>query len=99
MVVQNWTNVVITSLQGLWVSVVNYLPRLIGALVILIVGLLIAAGLGKLVEKIFEAIKLDAFLARIGVGTYVERAGLRLRVSHFLGKLVYWFLVVAFLLA
>ncbi len=99
MVVQNWTNVVITSLQGLWVSVVDYLPRLIGALVILIVGLLIAAGLGKLVEKIFDAIKLDAFLAKIGLGTYVERAGMRLRASHFLGKLVYWFLVVAFLLA
>jgi len=52
-----------------------------------------------LVEKIFDSVRLDAFLARLGLVPHFERAGLRLRASHFLGRLVYWFIVVAFLLA
>ena len=99
MVVQRWTDVVVGSLQNLWFSVAQFVPNLIGALVVFVVGLIVAAGLGTLIEKIFDAAKLDSFLARIGLAPYFERAGLRLRAAHFLGRLVYWFIVIAFLLA
>lgn len=99
MVAQTWSAVIVGSLQNLWVGVVSFLPNLIGALIVLFVGLVVAAGLGTLVEKIFDAVKLDSFLAKLGIAPYVERAGMRLRASRFLGRLVYWFLVVAFLLA
>lgn len=99
MIVQNWTDVIVGSLQNVWYGVINFLPSLIGALVVLIVGLIVASGLGALVEKIFQALRLDAFLAKLGLLPYFERAGLRLRGAHFLGQLVKWFLVVAFLLA
>ena len=99
MVVQSWTDVVVTSLQNLWYGFTAFIPNLVGALIVLIVGLMVAAGLGTLVEKLFDAVKLDTLLAKLGLGPYFERAGLRLRGARFLGKLVYWFIVVAFLLA
>ena len=99
MVVQSWTDIVVGSLQNLWYGFMNLIPNLIGALVVLVIGLIVAAGLGMLVEKIFEAIRLDGFLEKLGVKPYFERAGLKLRVSYFLGRLVYWFIVIAFLLA
>lgn len=99
MVVQDWTTLVGTSLQGLWLGVVDFLPALIGALIILLVGLIVAFGVGTAVEKIFEVLKLDSFLSKLGLTPYFERANLRLRVSYFLGRLVYWFIVVGFLLA
>jgi len=99
MVVQSWTDVVAVSLQNLWYGFVNFIPNFVGAIIVLIIGLIVAAGLGILVEKIFEAIHLDGFLAKLGVKPYFERAGLKLRVSYFLGRLVYWFIVLAFLLA
>jgi hypothetical protein len=67
--------------------------------VILLIGLIVAATLGTFVEKVFEAIKLDSFLGSLGLTPYFERAGMRLRGSRFLGQLVKWFLVIAFLLA
>ena len=67
MVVQSWTDVVVGSLQNLWWGVVNYVPNLIGALVVLVVGLIVAAGLGALVEKILEGIRLDMLLEKIGL--------------------------------
>ncbi|MBU6500868.1 MAG: hypothetical protein KGJ89_01980 [Patescibacteria group bacterium] len=99
MVIQNWTDVVVGSLQNLWLGFANFIPSLIGAIVVFIVGLVVASGLGTLVEKIFDAVRLDSFLVKLGLAPYFERAGMRLRGSYFLGRLVYWFIVVAFLLA
>lgn len=99
MIVQSWTDVVVASLQNVWLQFVNYVPSLIGAILVLIIGLIVAAGLGLLVEKVFDALRLDSFLEKIGLKPYFERAGLRLRGSFFLGRLVYWFIAIAFLLA
>jgi hypothetical protein len=99
MVVQNWTNVIVGSLQNLWYGVVNYVPNIIGALVVLVVGLIVAAGLAALVEKILESIRFDVFLEKIGLKPIFDRAGLKLRGAYFFGKLVYWFIIVAFLVA
>jgi len=99
MIVQNWTDVIVGSLQSLWLGFANFVPNLIAAIIVLIIGLIVAAGLGALVEKIFEGMRLDTFLEKLGLKPFFERAGLRLRASYFLGRLVYWFIVIAFLLA
>lgn len=99
MIVQSWTDVVVGSLQNLWYGVVNYVPNIIGALVVLVIGLIVAAGLGALVEKILESIRLDVFLEKIGLKPIFDRAGVRLRGAYFFGRLVYWFVIVAFLVA
>lgn len=99
MVIQTWTDVVVSSFSTLWVGLMDYVPRLLGALVMLIIGLIVAAGLGTLVEKIFDGVRLDKFLEKIGLKPLFERAGIKLRGAYFLGKLVYWFVIVAFLLA
>ena len=97
--VQSWSVVITQSLQNLWMGFSGFLPSLIGALIIVIVGLIVAAAFATLVEKILEGIKLNKFLHTIGLGPYFDRAGLKLNGSGFLARLVYWFLLVAFLLA
>jgi hypothetical protein len=99
MMAQSWTDVVVGSLQQVSAGFMNIVPNIIGAVVVFIIGLIVAAGLGILVEKIFEAVRLDGFLKKLGLEPYFERAGLHVRVSYFLGRLVYWFIVIAFLLA
>jgi len=99
MVFQTWTEATINSLMGVWVGVINFLPALIGALIVLIVGLIIASGLRMVVEKIISALKVDSLLKRVGLSPFFERAGLQINSGKFIGLLVYWFLVIAFLLA
>lgn len=99
MVVQDWTSLVISSFQNLWVGAVAVLGNIVGALIVLIIGLIVAAGIGALVERIVNLIKLDKGLKSLGVEEYFERAGLNLNSGKFFGKIVYWFLVVVFLLA
>lgn len=99
MVFQNWTSVVVNSLQNLWAGAVNVLANALGALIILIIGLVVAGGLGALVERLVNLIKLDKLLASLGLNEYFERAGLSVNTGKFFGKIVYWFLVLVFLLA
>ncbi len=99
MLIQTWTDVLVGSLQNLWFQVANWLPSLIGAMLVFVVGLIVAAGLSSLVERVLGAVKLDNLLRKLGVEEYTRRANLELNSGHFLGQLVYWFMVLAFLLA
>ena len=58
MTVQSWVDILASSLQNLWLRVINFLPELIGAIIVLIVGLIIATGLGSFVEKLNNLLKL-----------------------------------------
>ena len=99
MVIQDWTSVVVNSLQQLWVSSIAVLGNIVGALIILVIGLVVAAGLAALVERVVGVVKLDKALVSLGLKEYFERAGLQINSGKFFGRLVYWFLVVVFLLA
>ena len=99
MIVQNLADVTIGSLLSVWSGVLSFIPSLIGALIVLIIGLIVAVGLSSIVEKIIAAIKLDAFLHRLGLEEYFNRAGLKINAKKFFGALVYWFFIIVFVLA
>lgn len=99
MIVQKWTDVLVLSLQDLYRQVLNFFPSLIGAIIVFVVGLVIAAGLGAIVERVVGALKIDTLLRRVGLEEYTKRANIELNFGHFLGQVVYWFIVLAFLLA
>lgn len=95
----NWTMVVASSLQGVWAGVASVLANIVGAVLILIIGLIVAHYLGKLVEEVIKAVKLDSALNGLGLEKFFNRGGMTLNSGEFFGRLVYWFLVVVFILA
>lgn len=97
--VQDWLSVIVGSLQNLWVGAIGVLGNILGALIVLIIGLIVASGLGALVERIVGLLKVDKLLQNLGVEEYFERAGIKINSGRFIGRLVYWFLVVVFILA
>lgn len=99
MVLQAWGNSITGSFQGIWAGVYAFLPSLVAAIVIFIVGWVIGSLVGRIVAHIIKTIKLDVALEQAGLGTVMKRAGLNLNSGAFLGGLVEWFVVVAFLVA
>ncbi|MDD5547639.1 MAG: hypothetical protein PHN74_01925 [Candidatus Pacebacteria bacterium] len=99
MLVQTWADVLKSSLENLWIQVIGWLPSLVGALLIFVIGLIVAAGLRSLVEKVIGALKLDNLLKRVGIEKGLGMINANLNSGRFLGWIVYWFLIVAFLLA
>lgn len=95
----NIADILVASFQQLWIDFIGFLPTFISALVVFIIGLIVAAAVGQLIERIINALKLDGLLARAGMEAPMRRAGLRLNVGRFLGRLSYWFILIAFFLA
>lgn len=88
------------SLGEIWGRFVGFLPTLIGALVVFILGWLIAIGIARLIERVLDLIRLNEPFERItGLRSTVERAGLDLSIPRFIGALVKWFLILVTLLA
>jgi len=96
---QSWGDVTFQALGGLWVQVLGAIPMILGALIIFIIGLIVASVLELIVVKIIRLIKLDNLLTRSGLEEYLKRGGWRLDTGKFLGKIVYWFIVIASVLA
>jgi hypothetical protein len=99
MFLNTWADVLTQSFYGLSYGVVAFLPNLLVALVIFIVGWLIGAGLGRLVAQVVNAAKVDQALRSAGVEAAVERAGFKMSAGGFLGGLVKWFVILVFLIA
>lgn len=99
MFVQSWTDIIVVSLQNLWNIFIAFLPDLIIAFLVFVIGWAIAAALGRVVAQVIRAVRVDSVLDKLGFRRPMERAGLRLDSGHFVGELVKWFLILAFLLA
>lgn len=99
MILQTWGDVIVASLQQSWAAVANFVPLLVGAIVVFVVGWIVAVALGKVVEQVVRALRVDALLQKLEFERTLERGGVRLNSGAFVGGLVKWFLIIVFLLA
>lgn len=98
-VIQNWSDVLAASFQNLWIGVIGFVPNLVISLVIFLVGWAVGSILGSWVAQVIKSLKFDTFLESVGINEVVEKAGFSLDGGKFVGWLVKWFVIVAFLLA
>lgn len=87
--------VLATSLQGLYDKIAGFVPVLVVALVVLILGWLVGMGLGNLVQKVLEALKVDSLAASLGLDKLSARVGRKLSIASFGNWLVKWFFIIA----
>ncbi len=98
MLINTWGEVFTTSLQSLWLGFIGFVPNLIIAIIVFIVGWMIGAVVGKAIAQVIGALKIDKLFEGAGVGEMLSRAGMKLNVGGFIGGLVKWFIVVVFLM-
>ena len=81
-----------------FVQFADVVPRLIGALVILLAGYLLARLIEKGVDRLLRRMRLNAALERGGVMEAVERSGSHLNPTRVISNLVFWLVMFAVLL-
>ncbi len=96
---QSWGDAFTYSLQNIWASFIDFVPRFLFAIIVFIIGWIVAAVIGKAVEQVISALKIDKALGSAGADGVMERAGMRLNVGGFIGGVVKWFIIVVFLVA
>jgi small-conductance mechanosensitive channel len=81
-------------LQDAFGVFVSFIPQLIGALVILIVGYIIAKALQALVGRVLQAVGFDSWMERGGIKQFFDRAQTNQTPHSILGLLVFWFVFI-----
>jgi hypothetical protein len=99
MLIQTWSEVFQVSLQGLWYGFVATFPKILLAVIIFILGWIVATTLGKIITSAIDALKLDKLFKSAGAEEVFARGGIRLHIGKFFGELVKWFIVIVFLVA
>jgi hypothetical protein len=95
----DWADVTIQALQNLWQSFLNFIPILIGAIIVFIIGWFISIGVGKLITEILKRLKFNQLFERGSWRNALEKAEIKVDASGFIGAIVKWVLVIVFLLA
>src|SRR5438067_450496 len=95
--IQDWGTAIYNALANALNMILTFIPKLIGFLVILIVGLIIAALVERAVTFLLREVGFDNMAARIGLTRFEQRMGVRMDTAGILGKIVYWFIVLIFL--
>lgn len=99
MVFNTWADVLSQSFQNLSFGLITFIPNLVIAIIIFIVGWLVGVGLGRVVKQIVDALRVDSALRSTGIERVLSRAGFELSSGAFLGFLVKWFFIIVFLIA
>jgi hypothetical protein len=95
---ETWRQAVTVSLQNLLLKVTDFLPNFIVAIVVLILGIIVAASLSKLIKKLIELTRVDKLLEKLGVNDAFKAFG-KVSIGGIIGWLVKWFLIVVVLMA
>jgi small-conductance mechanosensitive channel len=99
MLIETWGEIFSQSLIGLWYAFITFIPGLIGAIILFIIGWVVGSLIGKAITQLVVVLKVDKLFESAGVNHFIDRSGLKFSVSRFIGGIVKWFIIIVFLMA
>ncbi|MFN2455944.1 MAG: small-conductance mechanosensitive ion channel [Pyrinomonadaceae bacterium] len=95
-----------TTSDTLWLSFTNainsfmsFLPSLLGAIIVLIIGWIISGILARLIEKGLRAVGLERAVHHSGISDFIVRTGTSWTISKIIAELIKWFIRLIFIQA
>ena len=80
-------------------TIISFLPNVIIAVIIFVLGWVFGSVLGRAVAHVTSALRIDRALNKAGMSAISEKAGVNISLAGFLGGLVKWLVIVAFTIA
>lgn len=94
-----WQQALFLAGSNILSSFVNFLPDLLGALVIFFVGIILAKWVKALVVKVLGLVSLDKLVRSTGFNQFLTKAEIKVKVEAFLGEIVRWLIIAVFSIA
>lgn len=87
------------SLKRFWLTFSAFLPQLVAALVLFVLGWLLASLLRKGAVRALKLMKVDVLAENSGIEDFLLKGGVRFTMVTLLANLVYWFVLFTVILA
>ncbi len=89
----NWETIQ-EPLRVMWTNAVGFVPNLLAALVILLVGWIVARVVRNLIQRALKVVQLDKISEKAGINNALKQANLTALPSQVVAKLFYWIVMV-----
>ncbi len=90
--VENWGDAVLLSVTQALSNLLGFLPALIGAIVVLVLGWIVSGILAGLVERALKAVGFEKASQSAGIAGFIEKSGSEWTASKVLAEIVKWFI-------
>jgi hypothetical protein len=90
----NWQSLIIAPVREMLTKILGYLPTLLGALIILIVGWIVAKIIKRLIEVLLKAVRFDTLADKAGITGILKKGDLKITASEVVSGLVYWLVII-----
>lgn len=87
------------SLTETLARLMSFLPALIGAIIVLVIGWFVSGLLAKLIERGLQAIGAERAVESSGIGDFIRRSGTKMTTSSVIAALIKWFIFLIFVQA
>ncbi len=89
-----WKNLVIEPVTQMLTRIMAYLPVLLGALIILIVGWLVAKAIRRLVDWLLKTVRFDSLADKAGISEILRKGDLKISAREVVSSIVYWLVII-----
>ncbi len=89
-----WENLVADPVRQMLTKILGYLPVLLGALIILIVGWIVAKAIKRIVDWLLKTARFDTLADKTGISEILRKGDLKVSAREVVSGLVYWLVVI-----
>lgn len=92
-------DIVMDSLMIFWEQIVAFLPKMLGVILILLLGYIIAKVIKTIFVRFLKLIKFDVLTDKSGIEGFLKEGGVTRTAIDIIGALVYWLIMLIAILA
>lgn len=96
--VMDWETLIAEPVKNMLSKIMGFLPTLLGALIILIVGWIIAKLIKQLIDKLLQIVRFDTLADKTGISEVLKKGDLKISAREVVSSLVYWLIIIMVLI-
>ncbi len=89
-----WNNLIVEPVSQMLTRIMAYLPVLLGALVILIVGWIIAKSIRGIINWLLKVVRFDMLADKAGISEVLRKGDLKVSAREVVSGIVYWLIII-----
>ena len=89
-----WESLIVEPIREMLTKIMEYLPVLLGALLILIIGWIVAKITRSIVNGVLKVVRFDVLVDKAGISEVLRKGDLKTTARQVISGLVYWLVMI-----
>ncbi|MDD5327583.1 MAG: hypothetical protein PHY02_07190 [Phycisphaerae bacterium] len=92
--VLEWDNLIAEPVRQMLSKILAYLPVLLGALVILVIGWVVAKAIRRIIDWLLKTVRFDMLADKAGISGILRKGDLKISAREVVCGIVYWLIII-----